>query len=721
MTRTRYGAFQVIDELGRGGMATVYRAISVETGRDVALKVCRSDDEDFIERFVRESHAIRALRHRNVIRIVDVGPRKPPYWYAMELIQGPVLKDYLAGESPPRLPDLVDMGLQVAEALDMAHQAGIFHRDLKPSNVLVEVGGRAVLTDFGLAKFDDFAQGYTRSGMLLGTFLYMAPEQMDGRFHGAATDIYQLGLLLYEMFTGGLPFAELGSVRSMVTERFRSAIPSIRSFTPRLSSEVDDLVLRCLETESEKRPSSADMVATLLRRELRRLREGGGLPAEGGGGDGDATVIRRKEADFDGSSHGSDGAASTTLEPIRSRARRKGSRMVLALLALAVMLPLLLHQLRLPPFAGARDERPSHAVGPHESRIRDHVLDLMGELFREETAGFSLIEGRRSFPGTRLSSGTEEQARRVLASLPQDPVALDQLARSLLLRRRYGEARQSFETLMKVLPDDLSRRRTYVQYSLGKLDFLQGDHEGACVSFSRAHQKARDWELPRFGLAMAYLVKGNPAVAMRYLREYPVKQALRLTVGQACVHLLRGRPSKGEVALCLDGDAWKDPLIERAQGQAVLLQLLAMDAELGMDWERSLRALVRARALWKGHSLLHQGAFVLGKLRRFDEEARWLEEALQVDAGSLHGWILLARSSLRGGRVDRAKTARDRVLAMAAEDPSLVEAWAEELLGLGRKDWAELCARRVVELDPDDLAARRLLASLASTDEGKTP
>lgn len=713
MGRSRYGDFQIIDELGRGGMATVYRAISAETGREVALKVCRSDDEDFIERFVRESHAIRSLRHRNVIRIVDVGPRKAPYWYAMELIQGDVLKDVLAADPPPRLQALVDLGLQMAEALDFAHQNGIYHRDVKPSNVLVEVGGRAVLTDFGLAKFDDFARGYTRSGMLLGTFLYMAPEQMDGRFHGAATDIYQLGLVLYEMFTGGLPFAELASVRAMVTERFRAAIPSIRSSTPRVSGELDDLVCRCLETEAGDRPASVDMIATLLRRELRRLGEGGAASSADGMAEADATVIRRKEIES-GEAIEESGAESTTLEPVGRRVKRSWVRPVSALAVLLSAGLVVAWGLGSAPWRRSSGAGVEAVAAQEISAVEALAREAVQGLFREELIGKSFFEDRPLAPDDGAIHREEEAARRALAGeASDDPVIMDRLARCLALRRRWTGAARVLEDQRRRLPDDLSRRSAAVRYAMGRLAFLRGDFEKACEAFAGAAQKAPDWEPPRFGLAMAYLFKGNAAVAHRYLGGKGRAGSLRDRIGRALVRILRGRDGQGELLRGLDAPDWTDPVFDRTTGRSLLFEFLAVGCVRRADWSRGLGYLDEARALATRPSTLRLAAYMEERLGRPEQATRRLEEALRLDGNGMDGWIALCRGRLKAGRIPEAREAFDRIRALVAQDLDEAERFAGELAAGGRGDWAAELAGNVLAVEP----ARARAGALAKVAE----
>ena len=203
------GNYQIMEELGRGGMAVVYKAYQRSLNRYVALKVLPPQlgfDRQFVERFQREARAAAGLQHPNIVVVYDVGHEEGVHYIVMEYLEGRTLKaviDYESPMPPRRVHGIVN---QIGAALDYAHQRGFVHRDVKPSNVFVGEGDRVTLTDFGIAKAASEAQQLTRTGMLMGTPEYMSPEQASGAKVDHRTDLYALGVVLYQMVVGQAPF-----------------------------------------------------------------------------------------------------------------------------------------------------------------------------------------------------------------------------------------------------------------------------------------------------------------------------------------------------------------------------------------------------------------------------------------------------------------------------------------------------------------------------------
>ena len=204
-----FGAYKVLDRIGEGGMAVVYRAYQESLGRYAAIKVLRSElahDSEFVTRFRREAQAVAQLNHPNILQVYDAGVANGVYYIAMGFVDGGSLKDLI--EQGPLDPQYAaSVGAQLADALNYAHKLGIVHRDVKPSNVLMTRDGRPMLTDFGIAKALYESAALTRTGTSIGTPEYMAPEQIQGQPVDGRTDIYALGIVLYEMATGWAPFS----------------------------------------------------------------------------------------------------------------------------------------------------------------------------------------------------------------------------------------------------------------------------------------------------------------------------------------------------------------------------------------------------------------------------------------------------------------------------------------------------------------------------------
>jgi Tol biopolymer transport system component len=279
----KLGPYEIVSALGVGGMGEVYRARDTRLGRDVAIKVLPeavSSNPDLKERFEREARAISALSHPHICHLYDVGSQDGTDYLVMELLEGESLERRLE-KGPLPLPQALQCGIEIAEALEKAHKNGIVHRDLKPGNVMLTKSG-AKLLDFGLAKpvqgFAAMASGsvatmsrpLTREGKIVGTFQYMAPEQVQGQDADARTDIFALGAVLYEMLTGKRAFAGKSqiSVMSAILEKDPEPVSAVQPLTP---PALDHLIQRAMAKDPEERwQSAADLKA-----ELKWIAEGG--------------------------------------------------------------------------------------------------------------------------------------------------------------------------------------------------------------------------------------------------------------------------------------------------------------------------------------------------------------------------------------------------------------------------------------------------------------
>lgn len=257
--------------IGSGASATVYLAEHLATGEWVALKLIHeaddaSDEEraDLRQRFQHEAQTAGRLQHPGIVRIIDAGDEAGQLWAAMEPVPGCTLQRYTdrARLLPP--PVAVDIAQQLAAALAHAHEAGVVHRDLKPSNVLVDLPtGVVKLSDFGIARFDDGAR--TRTGVLLGTPGYMAPEQLAGTAADARADLYALGVLLFELLTGRRPH-ESNSLGEFLRAVMADPAPDLRVHWPGAPPDLAELLAAMLAKVPADRPASAHAVADALAR-----------------------------------------------------------------------------------------------------------------------------------------------------------------------------------------------------------------------------------------------------------------------------------------------------------------------------------------------------------------------------------------------------------------------------------------------------------------------
>jgi serine/threonine-protein kinase len=252
------GRYKIIKKLGAGGMATVYLAEDQELGRRVAVKILNAkhaSDEQFVERFRREASSAAGLSHPNIVQIYDRGKAEGTYYIAMEVIEGRSLKELIIDRGPSPIPVAVNYARQILAALRFAHRNGVVHRDIKPHNVLVDEEGRVKVTDFGIARAG--ASEMTEAGSIIGTAQYLSPEQARGAPVDARSDLYSVGVVLYELLTGEAPYS--GDTPVEIAMKHLSAIPEPPSVKrPEVPPELDAVVLRALAKHPDDRFQSVE-------------------------------------------------------------------------------------------------------------------------------------------------------------------------------------------------------------------------------------------------------------------------------------------------------------------------------------------------------------------------------------------------------------------------------------------------------------------------------
>jgi serine/threonine protein kinase len=257
--------YEVIEEVGHGGMGTVYKARDRETDEIVALKVLNSNiasDHRIIDRFKTELRLARKVTHKNVCRIYDLNHAGNTTYISMEFVEGESLRRLLSRMGGLTVRKGIEMIRQLCEGLREAHAAGIIHRDLKPENIMVDQAGNVKIMDFGIARLLSSQQ--TSTGGISGTPAYMSPEQAEGRTLDIRSDIYSLGLIMYEIFTGRIAFSGDTPV-SVALKQVREKPPAPRSVEPLLPVELEQVILRCLEKNPEKRFNSLEEIEAALR------------------------------------------------------------------------------------------------------------------------------------------------------------------------------------------------------------------------------------------------------------------------------------------------------------------------------------------------------------------------------------------------------------------------------------------------------------------------
>ena len=252
------GRYRVLSRIGSGGMADVYCAEDEQLGRKVALKLLYrrfAEDQEFVERFRREASSAAGLQHPNVVGVYDRGEWDGTYYIAMEYLEGRSLKQVIVEDGPLDPLHAIGIAEQILLAARFAHQRGVIHRDLKPHNVIVDPEGNAKVTDFGIARAG--ASDMTETGSIMGTAQYLSPEQAQGHAVSAASDLYAIGIVLYEMVAGRVPFDGDSAVSVALKQVSELPVPP-SAYNPAIPPELDAAILRALEKDPAARYADAD-------------------------------------------------------------------------------------------------------------------------------------------------------------------------------------------------------------------------------------------------------------------------------------------------------------------------------------------------------------------------------------------------------------------------------------------------------------------------------
>jgi len=271
MGSTFAGRYQVIEELGRGGMGKVYKVFDTEIDAKIALKIIKPEiaaDKATIERFRNELKMARDISHKNICRMYDLGREAGLYYITMEYVPGEDLRNMIRMSGRLGIGTAVSVARQISEGLAEAHRRGIVHRDLKPSNIMIDREGNIRIMDFGIARVVK-TKGITGAGLIIGTPEYMSPEQVEGKGVDARSDIYSLGIILFEMLTGRVPFD--GDTPFTVGVKQKSEAPQDpRRLNPDIPENLSRLILKCLEKAEDRRYQSAED----LRADLEKIAQG---------------------------------------------------------------------------------------------------------------------------------------------------------------------------------------------------------------------------------------------------------------------------------------------------------------------------------------------------------------------------------------------------------------------------------------------------------------
>ena len=259
--------YEILEKVGTGGMADVYKSKDHTLNRYVAVKVLKqefSENANFVSKFRVEAQAAAGLMHPNIVNVYDVGEEKGIYYIVMELVDGITLKNYIAKRGRIGYKEAVTIALQVSMGLEAAHRNHIIHRDIKPQNIIISREGKVKVTDFGIAKA---ATSDTITSNVMGSVHYTSPEQARGGFSDEKSDVYSLGVTLYEMLTGEVPFDGETTV-AIAIRHIQEAMPSPRSINPDIPYSVDQIVLKCCEKSPDRRYQNMQELAADLKKSI---------------------------------------------------------------------------------------------------------------------------------------------------------------------------------------------------------------------------------------------------------------------------------------------------------------------------------------------------------------------------------------------------------------------------------------------------------------------
>ncbi|HVQ31661.1 MAG TPA: serine/threonine-protein kinase, partial [Vicinamibacteria bacterium] len=257
--------YRILGLLGRGGMGTVYRALDRELSRDVAVKVLRTEiaqEKSSLERFKREIQLSSQITHRNVLRVYDLGSHETLRFLTMQYVEGEDLASKVRREGRLPIPRVMSLFRQIAMGIEAAHEMGVIHRDLKPQNIMVDRADHVYVTDFGLARLQE-SSGMTETGALFGTPHYMSPEQVKGSLLDGRSDIYSLGVILYELLTGEIPFSG-GTPYEVMSRRLHQDPRPAAAINPEIPNWLRGVIDRCLtRSPSDRYPNVTALLAAL--------------------------------------------------------------------------------------------------------------------------------------------------------------------------------------------------------------------------------------------------------------------------------------------------------------------------------------------------------------------------------------------------------------------------------------------------------------------------